>query len=93
MYYFASKNDNFIGDELLDILTKFSPNSLTYLTISGSLKYSIDAFERFFESCRGRTIRTFNINKYFITDIPESHKIIVRRYINEGVIKESNCID
>ncbi|CAB5395114.1 unnamed protein product [Rhizophagus irregularis] len=36
-----------IGDELLDNLTKFSPKSLTYVTISGDWKYSIDAFKNF----------------------------------------------
>ncbi|RIA83434.1 hypothetical protein C1645_786335, partial [Glomus cerebriforme] len=52
---FVNDDDN-IGDELLDILTKFSPNSLTKILISGGWKYSIDAFERFFESCRERTL-------------------------------------
>ena len=48
-----SGNDN-IGDELLDILTKFSSKSLTDIRIA-KYNYSIDAFEQFFESCRERT--------------------------------------
>ncbi|RIA99427.1 hypothetical protein C1645_730880 [Glomus cerebriforme] len=88
---FVNENDN-IGDELLDILTKFSPKSLNDVTISEVWKYSIDAFEQFFESCRERTTINFGIihdDKYFIT---EDHKSIVRKYMNKGVIEWTNCV-
>jgi hypothetical protein len=52
-----NENDN-IGNELLNILIKFSPNSLTKITISGNWKYSIDVFERFLENYRGRKLLT-----------------------------------
>ena len=84
-------NGNYIGDELLDILTKFSPNSLTDIIISGSWEYSIDAFERFFESCRERTLLYFGVirdsSRYYIT---KDHEVIVRKYINDVVIINSN---
>jgi hypothetical protein len=80
-----------IGDELLDILTKFSPNSLTKISISEDWKYSIDALEQFFESYRERTLHYFgtscnNDNNNYIT---EDHKMIVRKYIDEGMIVEA----
>ncbi|GES78802.1 hypothetical protein GLOIN_2v440448 [Rhizophagus clarus] len=80
----VSKNDN-IGDELLDILTEFSPVQLTKILLSGNWNYSIDAFERFFESYRGRTLSYFEIR-----NISEKNKVIVRKYIEEGVIIKSN---
>ena len=49
------------GDELLDILTKFSPNSLTTINISRSWEYSTNALENFYKSCRERNI---NINTF-----------------------------
>ncbi|GET03563.1 hypothetical protein GLOIN_2v1592804 [Rhizophagus clarus] len=82
---------NDIGDELFDILTKYSPMSLIDISISSVWKCSIDVFELFFESCRERTLLNFNIiynSKNYIT---ENHRQVVRRYIHEGVIRYSNC--
>ena len=47
------------GDELLDILTKFSPNSLTTINISSYWEYSTNALENFYKSCRERNINAF----------------------------------
>src|SRR5204863_4010281 len=46
---FVNENKN-IGDELLDTLAKFSPNSLIDIKIGGTWVYSNNAFEQFFES-------------------------------------------
>ncbi|RGB26517.1 hypothetical protein C1646_770331 [Rhizophagus diaphanus] len=54
------KNDD-IGDELLNILTKFSPETLTEIEVSGYWKYSIDTFENFFKSYKGRKSLHFEI--------------------------------
>src|ERR1043166_9323822 len=83
--------DENIGDELLDILTKFSPKALTDITISGYWKCSVDAFERFFESCRTRTLLSFVVICAYQCYITEDHRAVIRKYVNEGVIKESNC--
>ncbi|RIA92879.1 hypothetical protein C1645_735985 [Glomus cerebriforme] len=83
---------NNIGDKLLDTLAKFSPKSLISISISRNWKYSIDAFERFFESFRGRNLRSFFILYCDIYSITNEHRLIVRKYLNEGVIKESNCV-
>ncbi|CAB5353524.1 unnamed protein product [Rhizophagus irregularis] len=82
---------NDIGDELFDIFTKCSPMTLIDISISSSWKCSIEAFDLFFDSCKERTLLNFNIiynSKDYIT---EKHRDIVRRYINEGVIRYSNC--
>ena len=86
--YFADENDN-NGDELLNILTQYSPNSLTAIIISKGWKYSIDAFEQFFESCRKRTLNFFGIYRYDDCSrsyVTEDHKAIVEKYVKEGVI-------
>ncbi|RIA92871.1 hypothetical protein C1645_763799 [Glomus cerebriforme] len=72
-----NENDN-IGDELLDILIRFSPKSLTDVIVGGDWKYSIDAFERFFESCREKNLHYFGITSE--DHITEDHKIIIRKY-------------
>ena len=89
LHFFVNENGR-IGNELLDILIKFSPKSFS-IAISGDWKYSIDTFERFFESCRDRTLFRFDIvyyNQFYIT---KDHKMIVRKYVDEGVVKHSNC--
>jgi hypothetical protein len=86
---FMNENDN-VGDELLDILTKFSPKSLTNIIVGGDWKYSVDAFERFFESYRERNLLNFGITSE--DNITEEHKAIIRKYINEEVINESRFV-
>jgi hypothetical protein len=81
-----NENDN----ELLDILTKFSPKSLTNIIIGGDWKYSVDAFERFFESYRERNLLNFGITSE--DNITEDHEDIIRKYINEQVINESRFV-
>ncbi|CAB5197582.1 unnamed protein product [Rhizophagus irregularis] len=84
-------NDN-IGDELLNILSNNNNDliSLNHLFISEDWGYSIDALERFFQSFKEKNLISFNIihnRNFYITD---DHKEIIRKYINEGVIRYSN---
>jgi hypothetical protein len=89
-----NENDD-IGDKLLDILTKFSPKSLVGITISSDWRYTIEAFERFFESYRERKLFYFDI--YFDIDIGDfittEHVNVVKKYFDEGVIENSNILD
>jgi hypothetical protein len=83
--------DSNIGDELLNILAEFSPDSLINITLSEDWEFSIDALTRFFESCRARTLYEFDIihhGQYYVT---LNHCEVVNRYISEGVIMRSNC--
>ncbi|CAB4418631.1 unnamed protein product [Rhizophagus irregularis] len=91
--FFINENDNNIGDELLDIFILFSPKSLDNIHISGFWKYSIDAFNRFFEGFRKRPLQYFEIifDKLSYNNITSDHKIIIRKYINEGVVKYYSC--
>ncbi|GBB85334.1 hypothetical protein RclHR1_01190010 [Rhizophagus clarus] len=91
LYAFINLNDNILGDELLDILIKFSPKSLNIITISAIWKYSIDGFENFFENYRDCTLRQFNLCKNYDYDITEDHKAIINKYVDEGVIRSSVC--
>ncbi|EXX52784.1 hypothetical protein RirG_250000 [Rhizophagus irregularis DAOM 197198w] len=89
--FFINKNDNNIGDELLNIFTLFSPKSLNEIVISGLWKYSSYAFTRFFESFREHPLYYFGFidsDNYITND----HKIIIRKYINEGVVKSTDTI-
>ena len=52
-----------IGDELLNILTKFY--SLIDIEIDGNCKYSNDTLEQFFESCRERMVRLDEIWHFY----------------------------
>ena len=83
----SDENDN-IGDELLDILTKFG-DSLTDINISRGWKYSIGAFEQFF---RKRTLPCHFLVTYHDKNyITKDHEAIIQEYINEGVIFCSEC--
>ncbi|GBC06584.1 hypothetical protein RclHR1_06940001 [Rhizophagus clarus] len=84
-----NENDD-IGDELLDILTNFSPKVLTDITIYGGWKYSIDVLEKFFESYRGRKLRFFIYYNYIEYNI---HIVdVVKKYYSEGIIIGSNLL-
>jgi hypothetical protein len=83
---------NDIGDKLLGILIKFSPKSLSDITVSGDWLYSIDAFEQFFESYRERKLYLFNINDVIGSYITIEHSKIVKKFFDEGVIECSNLI-
>ncbi|PKB98977.1 hypothetical protein RhiirA5_430487 [Rhizophagus irregularis] len=88
--FFINENDNNIGDELLNIFISFSPKSLDEIIISGLWKYSIDAFNRFFENFREWPLYHFGINDSYNYAITNDHKIMFRKYINEGVVKYFN---
>ncbi|RGB23230.1 hypothetical protein C1646_774821 [Rhizophagus diaphanus] len=88
--FFMDENDNNIGDELLDILISFSPKCLNDITISKSWKFSINTFERFFESFRDRPLHYYYMICHGRSYITEEHKIMVKQYIEEGVIKYSS---
>jgi hypothetical protein len=92
--FFMDANYNNIGDELLDILVEFSPKSLDNIAISECWKYSIEAFNRLFESYRKQPLSSFGIIKYnehiIHNYITKEHGDIVEKYIIEGVLKFSN---
>lgn len=84
-------NNNNTGNELLDILTKFSPKSLTNINLTVNRNYSIDVLERFLESYRGQKLLNFNIYykrntiKYVVNTLPKE-QLNIQIYLN--IIKE-----
>ncbi|GBB99583.1 hypothetical protein RclHR1_03570011 [Rhizophagus clarus] len=88
--FFVDENDNNIGDVLLDIIISFSPKSLDDITVSKGWRFSINAFERFFESYRERPLNYFYMICHGRNYITEEHKIMVKQYIEDGVVKYSS---
>ncbi|EXX53419.1 hypothetical protein RhiirA5_424587 [Rhizophagus irregularis] len=86
---FNENND--MGDELLNILIRFSPKYLTDITISGNLEYSISAFINFFESYRERKPLCFYINDNG-EHITTGHVDVVNKYYGERIITSSNLL-
>ena len=84
LIFHVNGNDN-VGDKLLDIIAKFSPNSLTKIYISGSWEYSIYALEQFFESCRERTLLEFRFTAFY-DELTKDYEAVVEKYVKEGVI-------
>jgi hypothetical protein len=87
------KTEN-VGDEILDIIVKYSSFTLKEIHLSDTWVISVCGFERFFESWKGRNPVDFeiiyhNYNNY--SYITANHKNIIRKYINEGVINFFNC--
>ncbi|GES78731.1 hypothetical protein GLOIN_2v1545329 [Rhizophagus clarus] len=84
-----------MGDEILDIIIRYSPFTLKEIHLSDTWMFSVDGFKRFFESWKGRNLIDFeiiyhNYNNY--SYITTNHKNIIRNYINEKVINFSNCL-
>ncbi|CAB5185245.1 unnamed protein product [Rhizophagus irregularis] len=80
-----------IGDGLLNILAKFSPKSLSSISISGKWKYSVGSFENLFESYKKRRLLHFDIHDEIVY-ITTEHAKVVKKYFDEGVIAYSNLI-
>ncbi|CAB5396062.1 unnamed protein product [Rhizophagus irregularis] len=83
-----------MGDEILDIIIKYSPFTLKEIHLSETWMFSVGGFERFFDSWKGRDPVDFEIiyndyNNY--SYITANHKNIIRKYVNEKVINFSNC--
>jgi hypothetical protein len=87
-----NENCNNIGDNLLDILAKFSPKTLIDIEISGKWEYSIVAFVNFFESYRERKLHQFNIAYDAFEDydyITTEHLNVVEEYFDKGIIENT----
>ena len=77
-------DDRLNCDELLEILTNFSPKTFYEFSFSEDCYFSVNGLQNFFENWRGRIPIKLN-TRYFPT---EEHEIIVIKYIDEGVIDE-----
>ncbi|GBB83458.1 hypothetical protein RclHR1_10190007 [Rhizophagus clarus] len=77
-----------VCDELLEILVKFSPNNLNTFSLN-KWKFSVESLQSFFESWRNRFPIIFDL---YFGNFTEEHKVIVKKYFDEGIIKETNFL-
>src|SRR5947207_12021659 len=86
--YLHNKNEvnQLIYDELLEILVKFSSKSLCKVCFK-NLKFTIEGLGNFFENWRVRVPITFGYYDYN-NNLSKEHKMIFKKYYDEGVIKE-----
>ena len=71
-------------DELLEILTNFSPKTFYEFSFSEDCNFSVNGLQNFFENWKGRIPIKFNTRfdrSYFFT---EEHEMIVKKYLDEG---------
>ncbi|GBC06699.1 hypothetical protein RclHR1_00070066 [Rhizophagus clarus] len=88
-FKFSESNN---GDMLLDIISRFAPESLVDISISGNWNYSINALESFLESFRERTLNHFEIIDHHTGNVTDRHRLTVSRYVFEGVITDSDGV-
>ncbi|RIA98932.1 hypothetical protein C1645_812103 [Glomus cerebriforme] len=85
------RNDEELNcDELLKILIDYSPKSLYEFSFCENLIFTIEGLNNFFENWRGRKPLVFNKYSYRIGYFTNDHRMIVKKYLEEGVIKKTN---
>jgi hypothetical protein len=87
----ATNEEQIICDKLLEIMINFSPKSLCKFSFNGYWIFSVEGLQSFFENWRDKFPIKFNIcfgDESWFTD---EHEIIVAKYLNEGIIKKTNC--
>jgi len=77
---------------LLDLLMRFAPKSLREIRFQFTKRQKILAgqFVTFFENWRGRVPLDFFVFYHNATSITKTHILIIQKFINEGVIENSN---
>ncbi|GBC01439.1 hypothetical protein RclHR1_00420001 [Rhizophagus clarus] len=78
-------------DELLEIITNYSPESLCEFSFFENWIFTVGGLEKFFENWRKRKPLIFNKHYSGLCFFTDEHKKIVKKYLDEGVIKEANC--
>ncbi|RIA86514.1 hypothetical protein C1645_740801 [Glomus cerebriforme] len=78
-------------DELLEVLVNFSSNTLYIFSFIDNWNFSVNSLKSFFENWKDKHpiifIESFDEGDWFL-----EHKMIVKKYIDEGVIKKTNCL-
>jgi hypothetical protein len=78
-------------DKLLEILVKFSPKTLHEFTFNNFI-FTLDGLKNFFENWKGRKSLIFNIHYYTRNDFTDDYKMVIKEYLDEGVIKETKNV-
>ncbi|GBB97053.1 hypothetical protein RclHR1_02900016 [Rhizophagus clarus] len=92
IYLLTKNEDKLICDDLLKILIDYSPKVLYEFCFDDNWIFTVEGLENFFENWRCRNPLIFKKYGYKRLYFKEEHEIIVRKYYDEGVIKETNCL-
>ncbi|PKY25905.1 hypothetical protein RhiirB3_441031 [Rhizophagus irregularis] len=91
--YLLTKNEGkFNCDDLLKILLDYSSKNFYEFCFDDNWIFTVEALEIFFENWRCRNPLIFKKYGYKRLYFKDDHEFIVRKYYNEGVIKETNCL-
>jgi len=88
---FTTNAESRTGDELLEILACYSSYSLYEISFNDNWNFSVKGLQTFFENWKVRVPLIFTIY-YEYNHFGKDHKMLVRKYFDEGVIKETNCL-
>jgi hypothetical protein len=92
IYLLTKNEDKLICDDLLKILLDYSSKIFYEFCFDDNWIFTVEALENFFENWRCRNPLIFKKYGYKRLYFKEDHEFLVRKYYNEGVIKETNCL-
>ena len=75
-------------DELLEILTDFSPKTFYEFSFSEDCYLSVNGLQSFFENWRSRIPIEFNTRFDRSMFYTEEHIAVLKKYLDEGVISK-----
>ena len=75
------------------MLSDYSPKTLYEFSFTKNWIFTIKGLERFFESWRNRKPLVFMKYSGDICYFEEQHEMVIKKYYDEGVIKETNCLE
>ena len=84
--------EELVCDELLEILSDYSPKTLYNFSFYKNWIFTVKGLGKYFESWRNKEPLVFMKYEDDI-NFEEEHEVIIRKYYDEGVIKETNCLE
>ncbi|GBC21727.2 hypothetical protein GLOIN_2v1511704 [Rhizophagus irregularis DAOM 181602=DAOM 197198] len=86
----AINEKQIICDKLLEIIIDFSPKSLYKFSFNGYWIFSVESLQTFFENWRNKFPIKFYISFSDESWVTEEYGIILKKYLDEGIIKRTN---
>ncbi|RGB41389.1 hypothetical protein C1646_810712 [Rhizophagus diaphanus] len=86
----AINEKQIICDKLLEVIIDFSPKSLYKFSFNGYWIFSVEGLQIFFENWRNKFPIKFYISFSDESWVTEEYGIILKKYIDEGIIKRTN---
>ena len=88
MFFYTENSNGLCCDELLEILTEFSPKTLHEFQYSEEWNFSISGLQSFFENWRGRIPIEFNTRFDRSIFYTGNHVEVIQKYFDEEVISK-----